>query len=237
MASIYVGLGDGLRWLYDHRIGTPPILNVDRYFPNGRRFAAAWETLRDEALAIAGDMPRVPRFHEIMPEQESISANDGRDWRMYIMKAYGHVSQQNLARCPAMAALLKHSPEVLSATYSFLGPGKHIPEHRGPFRGVLRFHLGLSMPRDSNGKLGAILWIDHKPVLLDNGDCLLWDDTYPHELLNTTDQVRAVLLLDVWRPEMPPDMKALSSLIVGGMRAVTAMNEARSYLSQAQHPG
>jgi hypothetical protein len=49
--------------------------------------------------------------------------------------------------------------------------------------------------------------------------------------------MRAVLLLDVWRPEMPADMKALSSVIVGGMRAVSAMNEARASLSQAQHPG
>ena len=237
MADWYYNLGDGLRWLYDRRIDTPAILDTGRYFPNAARFAAAWKALRDEAMAVAAQMQRVPRFHEIMPEQAGISANDGRDWRMYIMKAYGHVSQQNLARCPAMATLLEDCPEVLSATYSFLAPGKHVPEHRGPFRGVLRFHLGLSMPRDANGNLGAILWIDHRPHLLDNGECLLWDDTYPHELLNTTDQVRAVLLLDIWRPEMPADMKALSSVIVGGMRAVTAMNETRANLSQAQHSG
>ncbi|MFL6690219.1 MAG: aspartyl/asparaginyl beta-hydroxylase domain-containing protein [Alphaproteobacteria bacterium] len=237
MGGFYFSLGDGLRWLYDHRIDTPAVLDTQRYFPNAQRFAAVWQSLRDEALAVGGELQRVPRFHEIMPEQTGISANDGRDWRMYMMKAYGHVSQQNLARCPTMAALLEDCPEVLSATYSFLAPGKHVPEHRGPFRGVLRFHLGLSMPRDANGNLGAILWIDHKPHLLDNGECLLWDDTYPHELLNTTDQVRAVLLLDVWRPKMPADMKALSSVIVGGMRAVTAMNEARANLSQPQHNG
>jgi aspartate beta-hydroxylase len=237
VADWYYSLADGLRWLYDRRIDTPAILNAERYFPNARRFAAAWETLRDEALDVGRQLPLVPRFHEIMPEQAAISANDGRDWRMYIMKAYGHVSQENLSRCPAMAALLEDCPEVLSATYSFLAPGKHVPEHRGPFRGILRFHLGLSMPRDRNGNLGAILWIDHKPHLLDNGECLLWDDTYPHELLNTTDHVRAVLLLDVWRPEMPADMKALSGVIVGGMRAVSALNAARADLSQAQHPG
>lgn len=237
VADWYYSLGDGLRWLYDRRIDTPAILDTQRYFPDAHRFVSAWEALRDEAMAVATQMQRVPRFHEIMPEQADISANDGRDWRMYIMKAYGHVSQDNLARCPTMAKLLRNSPEVLSATYSFLAPGKHVPEHRGPFRGVLRFHLGLSMPRDADGNLGAILWIDHKPVLLDNGDCLLWDDTYPHELLNATDHVRAVLLLDVWRPEMPADMKALSTVIVGGIRAVSALNAARANLSQAQHTG
>ena len=237
MADWYSRVGDGLRWLYDKRIGTPAILDTGRYFPNASRFLERWQELREEALTVGQQLQRLPRFHEIMPEQAEISANDGRDWRMYIMKAYGHVSQENLSRCPTMAALLRECPEVLSATYSFLAPGKHVPEHRGPFRGIMRFHLGLSMPRAENGNLGAILWIDHKPHLLDNGECLLWDDTFPHELLNTTNQVRAVLLLDVWRPDMPADMRALSTAIVGGMRAVSAMNAARASLSQPQHPG
>jgi aspartate beta-hydroxylase len=234
VASLYSHIADGARWLYDHRIDTPAVLDTHKYFANARRFVDAWQALRDEALTITGQLSSVPRFHEIMPQQTEISANDGRDWRMFVMKSYGHVSHENLARCPAIASILPDCPEVLSATYSFLAPGKHIPEHRGPFRGVLRFHLGLSMPRHPNGNLGAIMWIDHKPHLLDNGECLLWDDTYPHELLNTTDQVRAVLLLDVWRPNMPADMAALSRVVVGAMRAVSALNASRANLSQAQ---
>jgi hypothetical protein len=35
---------------------------------------------------------------------------------------------------------------------------------------------------------------------------------------------------------MPADMVALSSVVVGTMRAVTAINAARADLSQAQHP-
>lgn len=120
VADWYFSLGDGLRWIYDRRIGTPAILNTERYFPNANRFVAAWEGLREEAMAVAAQMARVPRFHEIMPEQAEISANDGRDWHMYIVKAYGHISQDNLSRCPTMAALLADCPEVLSATYSFL---------------------------------------------------------------------------------------------------------------------
>jgi aspartate beta-hydroxylase len=125
-----------------------------------------------------------------------------------------------------MAALLDEYPEVLSATFSYLAPGKHIPVHRGPFRGVLRYHIGLSMPRDGKGELGAILWIDGAPYRLDDGDTLLWDDTYPHEVLNATDRVRVALLLDVWRPGMPADMAALSSLLVGTVRMLAYMRPA-----------
>jgi aspartate beta-hydroxylase len=218
MSAFYDHAGEALRWLYDRRIAAPPVLDQATDFPNGARFAAAWRALRDEALAIR--MERVPRFHDIMQEQEAISANDGRDWRMHVMKAYGAVMAENLARSPTAARLLAECPEVLSATYSYLAPGKHIPEHRGPFRGIMRFHVGLSMPRDANGELGATLWVDGVPHKLDNGESMLWDDTYPHEVLNATDDVRIALLLDVWRPHQPADMAALSSVIVGTARAI-----------------
>jgi len=220
MGSWYSAAGDGLRWIYDRRIDAPAILNTDAVFPGGAVFAAAWENLRDEALAVAGMFDRIPRFHEIMGEQAEISANDGRDWRMFVMKAYGVEVRSNLGRCPTLEALLDDHPEVLSATFSYLAPGKHVPLHRGPFRGVLRFHVGLSMPRDDKGELGATLWIDGVPHRLADGESLLWDDTYPHEVLNATDNVRVALLLDVWRPGMPPDMAALSSLLIGTVGAI-----------------
>jgi aspartate beta-hydroxylase len=47
---------------------------------------------------------------------------------------------------------------------------------------------------------------------------MLWDDTYPHEVMNNADQARVALLLDVWRPRMPLDMEILSRLIVRGVQ-------------------
>jgi aspartate beta-hydroxylase len=156
-----------------------------------------------------------------MPEQAEISANDGIDWRMYTLKAYQRAVPEHVACCPITAGIVAKCPNVLSASFSFLAPGKHIPVHRGPFRGVVRFHMGLSMPRKANGELGAVLWVDGVPHYLADGDTLLWDDTYPHEVLNATDDVRIALLLDVWREGMPADMRALSNMIVGLVR--TAM--------------
>lgn len=215
MTTWYSRAGEGLRWIYDRRIEAPPILDAETHFPAGAEFVSRWQDLRDEALRTAGTTDCIPRFHEIMRQQTEISANDGRDWRMHVMKAYGAEVKTNLARCPVLASLLDDHPEVISASYSFLAPGKHIPLHRGPFRGVLRFHIGLSMPRNEEGELGATLWIDGKPHRLADGESLLWDDTYPHEVLNATKSVRIALLLDVWRSGMPADMAALSSLLIG----------------------
>jgi aspartate beta-hydroxylase len=212
-----------VRAIYDRRIATPATLEPEHYFPNAKRFAERWTDIRREALAVAGQINQVPRFHDIMPAQADISANDGRDWRVFIMKAYGVTVENNLQRCPTVAALLHESPEVVSAILSFLAPGKHIPEHRGPFRAILRYHLMLSMPRDGNGVPACVMNIDGVPYRLGDGESLLWDDTYRHEVWNRSDQVRIALLLDVWRKDMPADIALLSRAILLATKAVIRM--------------
>ena len=208
-----------IRWIYDRRIVGPPVLDLDAHFPAGERFAGAWRAIRDEAMTVATRLAEVPRFHEIMPEQTEISANDHRDWRMFIIKAYVVEVPENKARCPALAGIVATAPEVLSTSISFMAPGKHIPAHRGPFRGVLRFYLGLSMPRLADGRPGAVLKVAGREYRLRDGDFMLWDGTYPHEVWNESDQVRAVLLLDVWRPGMSADMELFSRALISIVRA------------------
>ena len=218
MSQLYDRTADAVRWLYDRRITAPPILDERVYFPQVAAFQSAWTNIRDEALEVARALAQVPRFHELMAEQAPISANDGHDWRVFVLRAYGVEIKENAARCPVTRALVAACPNVLSASFSFLAPGKHIPPHRGPFRGVVRCHLGLSMPRCADGRVGAILWINGKEYRLGEGEYLVWDDTYTHEVLNETNGIRVALLLDIWRHGMPADMLALSKILVGLVR-------------------
>ncbi len=224
MQSLYDRAGALIRAIYDFRLSGPPVLDCEKSFPGAGRLAGAWRDIgRAEALAIAASVENVPRFHEIMEAQAEISANDGRDWRMHILKAYGAEIPTNMARCPTLAARIATMPEVLSASISFLAPRKHIPPHRGPFRGILRFYLVLAMPRLADGRPAALLKVDHAEFRLQEGEYLLWDDTYVHEVLNESDEMRIVLLLDVWRPDMPMDMRFLSRLLIRLVRTVIAV--------------
>ena len=215
MGLVYDRVGNLVRWAYDARITAPPVLDLDIYFPNASKFTSAWREIRDEALQLAAHLQSVPRFHELMQEQAAISANDGRDWRLFVLKAYGVEFPHNMAACPTLARLVAAAPDVLSAAISFLGPGKHIPAHRGPFRGVLRFYLVLSMPLLDDGKAAAVLRVADQEYRIAEGDCLLWDDTYEHEVWNSSDRLRTVLLLDVQRRGMPLDLQLLSRFLIG----------------------
>ena len=206
-----------VRTIYDRRITTPPLLDLEHEFPGGAAFVAAWPAIREEALRVSAELHRIPRFHELMPEQSDISANDGRDWRMYILKAYGVEEPGHMAECPTYARLVRADPSVVSASFSYIGPRKHIPPHKGPFRGILRFYLMLAMPRHGDGTPAAVLKVDGVPYRLNDGEYLLWDDTYEHEAWNESDDVRIVLSLDVRRPHMPFDLRCLSAAIIGGV--------------------
>ena len=217
--QFYDRAADVVRAYYDRRIDTPATLDTDRYFPEASRFTGAYPAIRREALAVLDTLHRVPRFHDLMPQQADISAGDGRDWRMFILKAYGVAVEENLQRCPTLAALLAETPDVVSCVVSFLAPRKHIPAHRGPFRGILRFHLMLSMPVADDGLPACELNIDGAPYRLADGDTLLWDDTYPHEVWNRSDEVRIALLLDIWRKDMPADAALVSRALMAATRA------------------
>ena len=216
MSRTYDLASDVIRRVYEKRIDAPAILETETEFPNAAKFTHAWREIRDEALAV--HLGKVPRFHDIMPEQADISANDGLDWRMFVLKAYDMTVPENLARMPVLSRLLAECPEVKSAAVSFLAPRKHIPSHRGPFRGIMRFHLGLVIPRQADGRPATIMMIDHQEKRITDGEGMLWDDTYPHEVMNNADEARIALLLDVWRPGMPWDMEILSRLIVRGVQ-------------------
>jgi aspartate beta-hydroxylase len=217
MDSLYELSSRMIRRIYDARIKTPSVLDTDTYFPGAKRFQSAWMQIRQEALDVMKNAQGIPRFHEIMPAQAEISASDGKDWRMFLLKVYGQNIRANQAACPVLSELVASTPEVLSATLSFLAPHKHIPRHAGPFRGILRFQLNLEAPTDADGRPGAVLWLDHHEHRLANGECLLWDDTYPHEVWNHSDQPRIALLLDVRRPAMPLDLRLLSRAVTAGV--------------------
>ncbi len=229
MSRAYDLAVESVRWLYDQRIAGTPVLDGATFFPNAGQFADAWPALRDEAIQASASLKRIPRFHDLMPEQAEISANDERDWRLLVLKAYGVAVPENMARCPVLARLIESNPDVLSAALSILAPRKHIPLHRGPFRGITRFYMGLSVPIATDGSPAVVLKIDGIEHRIADGQFLVWDDTFPHEVWNNSDEIRIALLLDVRRHGMPYDMELLSWLLIAGIKMSIKMGSQTWY--------
>jgi beta-hydroxylase len=156
---------------------------------------AEWQKIRVELDQVLKFREQMPSFQDILKEVGAIQSDD--QWKTYFLTGIGMDCGANAKRCPETMQLLSHIPGVKTAFFSILSPGKHIPPHRGPFVGVLRLHLALMVPEPKEKCRIRIAQDTHHWT---EGKCLIFDDTYNHEVWNDTDGYRVVLFVDFARP-------------------------------------
>ncbi len=175
-------------------IGIEPIL-ANSTFSWVEQLESNWKTIRREFDHVWQRPEDIPAFHQISPDQARISVGD--NWKTYGLYIFGQTVEPNCSECPETAAQLRDIPGLQNAWFSILAPGYHIPAHRGPTRALVRVHLGLRIPAQAEK---CWLRVDQEVAHWQEGHCLLFDDTYEHEVKNETDEYRCVLFVDVDRP-------------------------------------
>jgi aspartyl/asparaginyl beta-hydroxylase (cupin superfamily) len=190
-------------------------------FPWVARLEAEWRTIRRELDAVLAERQRLPNLQDISPTQMSLTRDDG--WKTFFFQAYGYVVDENCRRCPETARLLSAIPDLEVAFFSILSPGKHIPAHKGVYKGLIRAHLGLIVPEP---KERVRMQVGESLIHWQEGKCVVFDDTYRHEVWNETDGWRVVLLIDVHRP-LPPAMAAFNRAILRLLRLTPFLSESK----------
>lgn len=175
-------------------VGRGPFFD-EKLFPWAPSVEADAPAVRAELEALLQDRASIPPLHEISADQRPITTDD--KWRSFFLFAFGKRVEENCRRCPATAAALERIPGMTSAFFSILAPGKHIPEHRGPYNGVLRYHLGVLIP-DTDG--ACRIRVGGETRRWREGGSLFFDDTFPHEAWNESPRDRVVLFVDFRRP-------------------------------------
>ena len=184
----------------ESRVSTGPVLDA-REFEWAEEFRTHWPKIRAELDAQLQHRENIPLFQEISPDQYKIAPDD--QWRTFVLYGLGHRSDLACELCPETAAALERVPNLESAFFSILAPGKHVPRHRGVTKGMVRCHLGLKVPDDPEHCFmdleGEGDHSDQRCTWKD-GELFFFDDTYKHEVWNDTDEERVVLLFDFERP-------------------------------------
>jgi beta-hydroxylase len=85
--------------------------------------------------------------------------------------------------------------------FSILAPGKRIPPHVGPYKGVLRYHLALKVPEPAE-RCG--ITVNGVTKHWEEGKSLVFDDVWEHSAWNETDDTRVVMFVDFIRPMRAP---------------------------------
>ncbi|HEX4125779.1 MAG TPA: aspartyl/asparaginyl beta-hydroxylase domain-containing protein [Tepidisphaeraceae bacterium] len=191
-----------------------PILKVEE-FPDLKPLQDNWEIIRDEAKQLyAGGHIRKSDTHNDL----AFNTFFKRGWTRFYLKWYDEMMPSALELCPKTVELVKSIPSINAALFASMKPRSKLGEHRDPFAGSLRYHLGLLTPNSDECRI----YVDGTPYSWRDGQAILFDETYIHSVNNDTDESRIILFCDVARPLRSPMMRAVNRFVVNHIVKITA---------------
>lgn len=211
----------------------PLLMNVPRlaaipfhdreHFPWLPRLEAATDMIRDElvgALEKAKDefAPYVS-YPAGAPVGQWGELNNSMNWRSLWLWKDGARQEEACAVCPGTVALLSELPMAdqpgfaPTALFSALEARTRIPPHTGSTNARLLTHLPLILPGPARFRVGNVTreWR--------MGEAWVFDDSIDHEAWNDADELRVILIFDVWNPFLSEAERELLSAMMSARNA------------------
>lgn len=177
-----------------------------RHFPWFEALGAQTDAIRAELLDLMENgtdaMRPYVRMEKGTPDNKWSGLDHNLDWTACFLWEYGEPNLPVLDRCPATKAAMEAVPgaripgRAPNVFFSILRPHAHIPPHTGVSNTRAIIHLPLIVPENCGFRVGGETrkWVE--------GEAFAFDDTIEHEAWNKSDQLRAVLIFDVWNPHL-----------------------------------
>jgi aspartyl/asparaginyl beta-hydroxylase (cupin superfamily) len=152
------------------------------------------------------------------PVNQWAELNHSLRWSTLHLWRGGKPVEKNLARCPETARALAAIPLAdigglcPNAMFSALAPKAHIPPHNGETNARVVAHLPLIVPEKCRYRVG----FDWRRWQV--GETLIFDDTIEHEAFNDSDELRVVLIFDLWNPLLTSAERDLVTALASAAR-------------------
>lgn len=156
------------------------------------RMELAFEAIKSELLDL------LKAEAEFNPYRHPYTKEIGwKGWNTYSLYRTNTWDESRCYACPETVKAIRQTPHGLrECMFTTLHPGSHITPHSGGSNVVLTCHLGLIIPS------GCEIRVDSEIRGWEEGKCLIFDDSYMHEVWHRGSETRVVLLWDIWHPDL-----------------------------------
>ena len=115
-----------------------PILQQET-IPELKALRDNWQVIRDEALTLfaKGQIKAADKYNDW-----GFNSFFRTGWKRFYLKWYEQALPSAVANCPKTVELVNAIPIVKGAMFANLPPGGRLVQHRDPYAGSLRYHLG-----------------------------------------------------------------------------------------------
>lgn len=174
----------------------PTFFDIQQTLPALQKITEHFSIIQTEYQQARAHILQLPQYHEVDPGEVEISQACEKRWNVMMLHLLGYEMTEFHQLFPTTFQLLHEIPGLIQAFFSVLDPGKSIPLHEGPYRGYLRYHLGIQIPRANPPSI----IVNNQPYTWREGEAVLFDDSWPHEVRNHSHEPRTVLIIDMLRP-------------------------------------
>ena len=193
-------------------VRTPPIyLDKNIYFPQASYLEQynVFNKIKNEISNLVKKPKNIPFTDSSTLVNNKYTTSDKQldsGWRSFFIKTANTISSKAKKELPYLSSILENMDNVPNALVSVL-EGKHcIPIHHGYYKGYLRYHLGIIIPEPDK----TVLHVNGIKYHWNEGEGVIFDDMFPHEVYNSSKYTRVILYLDIVRNF--PNSKILTNL-------------------------
>jgi aspartyl/asparaginyl beta-hydroxylase (cupin superfamily) len=182
--------------LFDPRLPQVPVYDDLSRFWFSSYLQQHFLTMREELLEVTR---RTSAGFEAVDRHAPLVGAGG--WNAAVFYEGGVRRAEACTAFPRTAAVVAGMPDAIACggvvMLSWLAPGTHLVAHCGPTNSRLRVHFGLCVPD------GASIRVGQRVVTWQEGQCLVFDDSFEHEVWNRASTPRVVLMFDIFHPNLP----------------------------------
>lgn len=155
------------------------------------------------------------QFEDHVPMDQWRPLNRNPDWTAIHLIQHGKLVEANARHCPKTMSLLAELPQPQipgaspNAMFSLLAPHTKIPPHVGISNARLVCHLPLIVPEGCWFRVGG------ETRYWKSGEAFVFDDTIEHEAANPSDELRVVLIFDLWHPDLSAAERSAVAALIG----------------------
>jgi len=207
-----------------HFAQLPPLQFYDEaLFPWMGKLELQTEAIKAELLNVLAESREEFRpyiqYPPGAPVNQWVELNYSPRWSAYFLWKDGARIEEHCNKCPNTVAALEAVPLASTpnfsptAMFSTLEPHTIIPPHVGETNARLIVHLPLIIPPGCSFRVG------NETRSWRMGKAFAFDDSVEHEARNDSDQLRVVLIFDVWNPYLTAAEREFVSAALNGLRA------------------
>ena len=213
--NIYQSVGK-INRIFSKYCNEPAVLNPKEYQWSAN-FRQYWYDILTEYQNYSNKF-KIPKHSEI---NKFVSACDPQNnWQTLYLRAFNkNTSIANYF--PKTMNLINKCPCTL-AFFSVIGPHTKLKPHIGIYKGVLRYHLGLIIPKKWNQ---CFIKVDGQTLYWHEGDDIMFDDMFLHHVENNTDEPRIILFLDIKRDFNNPFLNLINNFLLQFVKSNDVLKE------------